>query len=168
MDYNKITAQNDEIEKAFNKYANMVRRICYIYLRNQSDVEDTFQEVFLKLITTEKKFNSDEHEKAWICRVTINKCKDISKSFSRTHTCSLEDAEELSSEDKVETDVMEAVLSLPTKLKDVIYLFYYQNYTAAEIAQILDQKENTVYSHLHRAKKLLRKKLGGYQNEQLF
>jgi RNA polymerase sigma-70 factor (ECF subfamily) len=131
-----------------------------MYLRNQSDVEDVFQDVFLKLLQNKVIFENEEHEKAWLCRVTINRCKDICKSFWRNKVCSIEDME-LPFEDKVESEVMRSVLSLPPKYKDVIYLFYYEEYTVPEIAELLDQKDNTVYSNLHRARKLLKKKLGG-------
>jgi RNA polymerase sigma factor (sigma-70 family) len=167
MNYSTKFTEEDKVTKLLEKYANMVRRICFLYLQNQSDGEDVFQEVFFKLITCEKEFESEEYKKAWICRVTINYCKDLCKSFYRTRICSIDDVE-LPFEDKIETDVLEAVLSLPPKLKDVVYLSYYQNYTAPEISQILNQSESTVYSHLHRAKRLLRKKLGGYKDEQLF
>jgi RNA polymerase sigma-70 factor (ECF subfamily) len=151
---------NDFIADILQKHSDMVRRICFMYLRNQSDVEDAFQDVFLKLLQNKIIFENEEHEKAWLCRVTINKCKDMCKSFWRNKVCSIEDME-LPFEDKVESEVMRSVLSLPPKYKDVIYLFYYEEYTVPEIAELLDQKDNTVYSNLHRARKLLKKKLGG-------
>ena len=151
---------NDVVTEALQKYSNMVRRICFMYLHNHADVEDAFQEVFIKLFKNEVNFEDDEHTKAWICRVTINKCKDICKSFFRKNVCSIEDME-LSFEDKVENELMHEVLSLPQKYKDVIYLFYYEDYTVPQMAKLLDQKENTIYSNLHRARALLKQKLGG-------
>ena len=68
----------------------------------------------------------------------------------------------------MESEVMHAVLSLPSKYKDVIYLFYYEDYTANEIAKLLNQKINTVYSNLHRARNLLKHKLGGSEYEYIF
>jgi RNA polymerase sigma-70 factor (ECF subfamily) len=68
---------------------------------------------------------------------------------------------ELPFEDKVESDIMVAVLSLPPKYKDVIYLFYYEQYTVPDMAKLLNQKENTIYSNLHRARELLKRELGG-------
>ena len=158
---------NDAVIQALEKYADMVRRICYLHLDNRSDVEDVFQDVFLKLLQSGKTFENDEHEKAWLCRVTINRCKDLSKSFFHTRTCSIDKAQPLF-EDKIESDVMESTLSLPPKLKDIIYLFYYEDYTVPEIAKLLNKKENTIYSNLHRARKLLKVKLGGYESEHLF
>lgn len=66
---------------AIEKYADMVRRICVVHLKNYHDAEDVFQDVFLKYILYEKPFESDVHEKAWLIRVTINACKDNLKSF---------------------------------------------------------------------------------------
>ncbi|NLN81007.1 MAG: sigma-70 family RNA polymerase sigma factor [Clostridiales bacterium] len=158
---------NDVVTKALQKYSDMVRRICFMYLHNREDVEDVFQEVFLKLLQTNIVFKSEEHEKAWLCRVTINKCKDLCKSFWRKNVDSIEDRE-IPFVDRAERDVLQAVLSLPKKFKDVIYLFYYEDYSVKEISEMLDQKENTVYSNLHRARKLLKQKLGGSDYEYTF
>jgi RNA polymerase sigma factor (sigma-70 family) len=158
---------NDVVTGALQKYSDMVRRICFMYLRNHADVEDVFQEVFLKLLQYEVTFQDDEHTKAWLCRITINRCKDICKSFFRKHVCSIEDME-LPFEDKIESDVMVAVLSLPPKYKDVIYLFYYEEYTVPEMAKLLNKKENTIYSNLHRARGLLKQKLGGIDYEYIY
>lgn len=151
----------DVATEALKNYADMVRRICFIYLRNYADVEDAFQDVFLKLLQSDTEFESEEHIKAWLCRVAINKCKDMTKSFFRKHVTSIEDIE-IPFEDKAESDVMNAVLSLPPKYKDVVYLFYYEDYTVPEIAKLLGMKENTIYSNLHRAREMLRKELGGF------
>lgn len=157
MDIN-LQENNDRVVKALDKYADMVRRICFMYLKNQFDVEDIFQDVFLKLYRYETRFESDEHEKAWLIRVTINKCKDLHKSFFRSRVCPLDEIE-LTFEDKTENDVMQEILALPQKFKDVIYLYYYEGYSVPEISKILSTKENTIYSHLHRAKIMLKEKL---------
>jgi RNA polymerase sigma-70 factor (ECF subfamily) len=158
---------NCEVTNALRKYSDMVRRICFMYLHNQEDVEDVFQEVFLKLLQANFTFENDEHEKAWLCRITINKCKDLCKSYWYRNVESIKDME-LVYEDEMESEVMHAVLSLPSKYKDVIYLFYYEDYTANEIAKFLNQKINTVYSNLHRARNLLKHKLGGSEYEYIF
>lgn len=151
---------NDAVIKALTKYADMVRKISFMYLRRQADVEDIFQEVFLKLLLHTDPFENEEHEKAWLCRVTINQCKDLHKSFYRKNVCCIDDVNPVF-EDKNENELMGEVLSLPPKYKDVIYLFYYEGYTATEISKILEKKENTIYSRLHRARVILKNKLGG-------
>lgn len=158
---------NDNISAALTKYSDLVRRICFIYLHNSADVDDVFQEVFLKLLQNNSRFESAEHEKAWLIRVTINKCKDILKSFWRKKMVSIEGME-LPFEDQAENELLQVVLSLPDKYKDVIYLFYYEEYTVPEMAQLLNKKVNTIYSHLHRARELMKQKLGGKEHDFTF
>ena len=155
-----------EVNRAVEKYADMVQRICFYHLKNRADTEDVFQNVFLKYMLQEEPFQSEEHEKAWLARVAINACRDYLKSFFRRNVVSLETVYEMEAvvpEDHRE--VLEAVLSLPDKYKDVIYLHYYDGYSAAEIGKILGKRENTVYSLLSRGRKLLKEKLGGDEYE---
>ncbi len=151
-----------EVNLAIEKYADMVRKICFIHLKNYYDTEDVFQDVFLKYILHDKEFYSDAHEKAWLIRVTTNACKDTLKSFFRKKVSSIEEliTEPFYIEDD-NKEVLEEVLKLPPKYKDVIYLFYYEGYSALEIAAILHKKENTVYTWLSRAKAQLKMSLGG-------
>lgn len=153
----------DELKRAIDLYSDTVKRICLIHLKNEADTEDIFQTVFLKYILSPVVFESAEHEKAWIIRVTINACKDLLKSFFRTHTVPLEDGHEqiaaaASDENK---EVLEAVLRLPEKYRRVIYLHFYEGYTAPQIGEMLGKNVNTVYTYIQRGKKLLIKELGG-------
>lgn len=151
-----------EVNHAVDKYADMIRRVCFYYLKNQTDTEDVFQTVFLKYLLSDQRFDSEEHEKAWLLRVAINASKDQLKSFFRRRMVPLEAIQELEAEISGEQgEVLEAVLSLPGKYKDVIYLHYYEGYSAVEIGKILGKKENTIYSLLSRGRGLLREKLGG-------
>ena len=152
-----------EVERAIEHYSDMVRRLCMIHLKNYADTEDIFQTVFLKYVLSSVSFESTKHEKAWFIRVTINACKDLLKSFFRSRTVSLDEIVEQSSAMSTDDDkgVLEAVLSLPKKYKDVVYLHYYEDYTAPEISKILGKNVNTVYTLLTRSKQLLREKLGG-------
>lgn len=151
-----------EVNYAVDRYADMIRRICFYYLKNGPDTEDVFQTVFLKYMLSDQHFDNEEHEKAWLLRVSINACKDQLKSFFRRRTVPLETIEEMGEAASEEhREVLEAVLSLPGKYKDVIYLHYYEGYSAAEIGRILGKKENTIYSLLSRGRGLLREKLGG-------
>ena len=151
-----------EANRAIDRYADLVRRVCMIHLKNHADTEDIFQTVFLKYVTSTKEFECEEHEKAWFIRVTINACKDLLRSFFRSRTVSLDDL--LEQPDQVLEDhreVLEAVLALPDKYRDVVYLHYYEGYTAPEIGTILHKNPNTVYTLLTRARDELRKMLGG-------
>jgi len=155
------------IEIKLNAYSDMVRRICFLYLRNNADVEDVFQEVFLKLLNNKTPFENSEHEKAWLIRVTINKCKDLLKSFWHNNIDSIENIQ-LPYEDNYHGELLTVVISLPQKYKDVIYLFYYEEYTVPEIAKLLKKNENTIYSQLHRARTLIKQKLGGKADDYSF
>ena len=139
-----------------------------IHLKNYADTEDIFQTVFLKYVLSSVAFESREYEKAWFIRVTVNACKDLLKSFFRSRTVSLEEIMEqpaqLSTDDR---EVLEAVLSLPQKYKDVVYLHYYEGYTAPQISRILGKNKNTVYTLLTRSRQLLREKLGGDEHEKV-
>ena len=133
-----------------------------IHLKNYADTEDIFQTVFLKYVLSSVSFENEEHEKAWFIRVTINACKDLLKSFFRSRTVSLDEIAEQSSEmPKDDREVLEAVLSLPPKYKDVVYLHYYEGYTAPQISRILGKNVNTIYTLINRSRQLLRDKLGG-------
>ena len=151
-----------ETVRAIERYSDTVRRLCMVYLKNDADTEDIFQTVFLKYVLSSVSFENEEHEKAWFIRVTVNACKDLLKSFFRRYTVSLEEAEERAAElPDDHREVWEAVFSLPQKYRDVVYLHYYEDYTAPQISRILGKNVNTVYTLLTRSKQMLREKLGG-------
>ena len=152
----------EEAARAIRQYGDMVRRLCLVHLKNPADTEDIFQNVFLKYVLSSVVFESPEHEKAWLIRVTINACKDLLKSFFRSRTVPLEELLDqpapLLGEHR---EVLEAVLALAPKYRDAVYLHYYEGYTAAEIGKLLGKNTNTVYTLLTRAREQLRKTLGG-------
>ena len=151
-----------EVDRAIQRYSDTVRRICLVHRKNYADTEDIFQTVFLKYVLSSVSFESDEHEKAWFIRVTINACKDLLKSFFRSRPVSLDEVlEQPAALAPDHREVVEAVLSLPQKYRDVIYLHYYEGYSAPEIGRILGKNVNTVYTLLGRAKQQLREALGG-------
>lgn len=156
-----------EVNRAVEQYADTVRRLCIVHLKNDADAEDIFQTVFMKYTFSSVVFENEEHEKAWMIRVTINACKDLLKSFFHNQIVSIdelvEQPESISSENR---EVLDAVLSLPAKYRDAVYLHYYEGYTAPEIGKILGKNVNTVYTLLARSKQLLRDRLGGDEDEK--
>lgn len=151
-----------EVTWAIEQYSDTVRRLCMLHLKNHADTEDIFQTVFLKYALSSAVFEDEEHEKAWFIRVTLNACKDLLKSFFRSRTTSLDDIMERPTELPPDyREVLEAVLSLPQKYRDVVYLHYYEDYTAPQISRMVGKNVNTIYTLLSRAKKMLREKLGG-------
>ncbi len=150
-----------EANRAIELYADTVRRICMVHLKNESDTEDIFQTVFLKYVLRSAAFESAEHEKAWLIRITINACKDLLKSVFRSRTTSIDAVLEQAAVDKAEhREALCAVLSLPPKYRDTVYLHYYEGYSAVEIGRLLGKNANTVYTLLSRARTLLRQELG--------
>lgn len=158
-----------DFSRIVEKYSDSIYRIALVHTANEADAKDVVQDTFLKYVTYIKKggtFNGDEHEKAWLIRVTLNKCTDLKRSWiSKSEEISDDTLppEEFRTRD---TDVLEAVNSLPEKYKNVIHLFYYEDYSLNEICIILKMNINTVKTNLSRGKSMLRKALGEeYRNE---
>ena len=165
MQRNKMRSEQ-EINRAVDRYADTVRRLCMIHLKSYADTEDIFQTVFLKYALASVSFDSEEHEKAWVIRVTLNACKDLLKSVFRSRTVSLEELMEQPAQLSADhREVLEAVLSLPEKYRQVVYLHYYEQYTAPQIGRLLGKNVNTIYTLLTRARQMLREKLGGDGDE---
>ncbi len=156
----------EEVERAVERHSDTVRRLCMIHLKNHADTEDIFQTVFLKYALSSVLFESEEHERAWFIRVTINACKDLLKSFFRRRTVPLDELVEQPADLSPDhREVFEAVLSLPQKNRDVVYLHYYEDYTAPQIGRILGKNVNTIYTLLARSRQMLRERLGGNDYE---
>lgn len=143
-----------------DRWQNMIYRTALTMTRSHEDAEDILQEVFFKYFRLEPAFTSIEHEKAWFLRVTINECKNLLRSVwhSRRADVNLEHLSIPESTPK-NSKVLETVLSLPQKYRIVTYLYYYEDYSVKEIAEITLQAPNTVAQQLVRSRKKLRKKL---------
>lgn len=148
-----------------NKYSDMVYRMAYSLVKNKYDAEDIYQEVFVRFFSKRPQFQSEDHEKAWFLRVTINLCKNLWKTAWRQKVISLgEDLEErLEEADSLgtveEKGLIEVVKSLPQKYRVVIHLFYYEELSIEEISKVLKMKPATVRTHLTRARAKLRNML---------
>ena len=151
-----------DIESIFRRHAQTVYRVCYSFMGNAADAEDATQATFMKLIDHPREFDSEEHEKAWLIVCASNLCKDILKSAGRTRVVAMPEQEPA---DQRQADLidatLDAVLRLPSKYKDVVYLHYYEGYKTDEIARMLDEKPSTVRNRLRDARMMLRKTLGG-------
>ncbi|MGN0517941.1 MAG: RNA polymerase sigma factor [Acutalibacteraceae bacterium] len=144
------------------EYSDMVYRICYVYLKNKSDAEDAYQDTFLKLYTSYNDFDNTDHLRAWLITTSGNICKNmLDKAKVRTHD---ELNEELCGmiDDTMKRDVVFAVMQLPVMYKQIVYLYYYEGYSTAEIARIEDCKEPTVRTRLARAREMLKAQLSEY------
>lgn len=146
------------VEKFVKKYADLVYRVAFTILKNKENAEDVFQDVFMKLCTGNISFFSEEHEKAWIIKVTKNQCLDFLKRSSNKPKDELN--ENLVVENKDDKGyILEEVMKLPEKFRILIYLFYFEGYKISEIASILDENESTLKSRLVKARELLKERL---------
>lgn len=136
------------------KYIDTVYRLALSRTRSPENAEDVTQEVFLKLMQTDKKFESEEHVKAWLLRVTINCTKDLFMSSWFRKTEALD--ENISFEHEEKSDLYYALMRLPQKYRTAIHLFYYEGYSVKEIAKLTSSAEGTVKSQLHRGRELLK------------
>ena len=150
-------------KEIIEKYFNMIYHLAASQVKNRTHADDIVQDVFLKYIQNQKSFESEEHIKAWLIRVTINCSKSLFTSSWFKKTTPLED-EEFVFDMEEKSDVFYAVSELPLKYKSVIHLFYYEDMSIAEISAALKIKEATIKSQLSRGRELLRNKLKGGVN----
>ncbi len=141
------------IERLIYEYADMIFRIAYQNLGNRADAEDIFQEVCIALITKTAPIHDEKHIKNWLIRVTINKCTNFHKSFwNRNRENLTETIEYIPPAGK---ELLDSIRRLPPKYRNIIYLYYYEGYSIAEISELLNMNKNTVSSALSRARKQL-------------
>lgn len=147
------------IRQAISTYGDTVYKIAFAYCKSHADAEDIYQDVFTKYLQQTKLFESDTHEKAWLIRVTINCSKSLLRSSWHKRIIPLTDnpTEAVYTEDG--NDLLEAVLTLPVKYREVIHLYYYEGYSTKELATILARRETTIRTQLQRGRDLLRLKL---------
>lgn len=155
----EYTNTNEYLERMIDKYSNMIYRLALVRTKTKENSEDVYQEVFLRLARKLPKFESEEHEKAWLIRVTINCSKNLLNSKFLKVTTELKD--EIPFETKERHDIYYAVQELPLKYRTIIHLYYFENYKINEISKILGMKENTVKSRLKRGREKLKEQMEG-------
>lgn len=156
------------IEQALQLYQDSVFRAAFYVCKNREDAEDVAQETFLAYCRDQRDFESSDHVRAWLLRVAINKAKNLKASFWHRRRenvpdfaewLSIRESEAQPLPDKDDLDLIQAVMDLPEKCRLIVHLFYYEDYSVKEIAEILGINENTVKSQLHRGRTLLKNKL---------
>ena len=148
-----------EYEALLEEYSDTVTRLCIMHTGNMSDAEDCYQNVFFKLYKQLKK-GSIPNPKAWLLRVTVNECRSLWRYRLRRNTLSLEDISEVPAKAE-DSELWQLVCGLPPKYRAVIYLYYYEELTAEEIAEITKSKPATVRSQLKRGREKLKGMLEG-------
>lgn len=153
-----------DVEEIIEEYADMVYRIAYVQMKQKSDAEDVFQEVFLRLVRYIDTLKGEEHVKPWLIRVTINCCHKQYNSAWRKKSVAMADeqfAEEVLVKDDEVEDVLEACWELPEAQRIVIHLFYLEGYSVRDISQMLEQSESAIKTRLSRARETLRTLMKG-------
>ena len=162
--YILIKKEKIEIEEVIDKYSDMVYRVAYTRLNQKESEEDIYQEVFLQLAKKSPTFESFEHLKAWLIRVTINKSKNILSSVWNREVDYLEN--DIPIEEINNLYVFEEVKKLKQSYRTVIYLYYYEGYKISEISSLMKIKESTIKTWMLKARNILKEKLeGGFDDE---
>lgn len=154
----------EQMERYFKEYYPLAYRIAFSQVRNRADAEDISQEVFIRLLLHGQEYGSGEHEKAWMIRVTLNLCKDLQKSKWQKSRVGMEAVPERELEQSElpflkEDETLALVLELSENYKNCLYLFYYEDYSIKEIAEIMGMQENTVKTNLRRGREKLKELL---------
>ncbi|MBO6094181.1 MAG: sigma-70 family RNA polymerase sigma factor [Oscillospiraceae bacterium] len=159
-----VASSSLSVDQLYDLYATDILRFAYYYLGDRQKAEDVTQDVFVKLITSHPVL-SPGHEKAWLLKVALNRCRDYWRSsWVRRVVLGHPGFELFPSPDAIEhisdqVALAEAVNHLPAEFKEVVLLFYYQNFSVTEIAELLSVAEGTVSSRLNRARNRIRKHL---------
>jgi len=138
------------------KYIDTVFRVAFSWLKSRPEADDVTQTVFLKLCRADKPFESDDHIKHWLIRVTVNECKKQLISPWRRQEPIEDYANTLSFTAPEHSELFYAVMGLPKKYRIPVFLYYYEDYSTQEIADILSIPRATVATHLKRARDMLK------------
>ena len=148
-----------EYTQAAERYLDMVYRTALNWFRHPPDAEDAAQEAMLRLWRTDTDFQSEEHLRRWLARVTVNECKRISLRPWRSRTAALEDCDGPAFEDREKQELYDAVMELPGKYRVPLYLYYYEGYAVNEVGELLGLRPSTVQTRLARGREKLKKML---------
>lgn len=170
MENESKTENKNQVARLLEKHGDRVFRTAFMYLKNYQDAEDVLQMTFEKYLITKPLFKNDEHEKAWFLRVAINISKNLVTSGWKRKVIYDDEQLRLFADEAVAQDntgdsddnseaVLKVVLALPKNLSVVIQLFYYEEYSVAQIADLLDISVGNVTTRLNRARKKLEKSL---------
>ncbi|MGN1350187.1 MAG: RNA polymerase sigma factor [Anaerovoracaceae bacterium] len=154
----------EEFEALAEKYMDRIFRVAFSWTKNAADANDVTQDVLIQLYRTEKPFESDDHVKNWLMRVTVNRCKMLFRGPWHKMEDLSEYAETLGFQEESYLDLFQAVMNLDKKYRVPLMLFYYEGYATAEIAEILGIGEKTVSTRLFRARAKLKEYLKEEQN----
>lgn len=156
---------NEQFTCLARRYIDTVYRVALNYIKSPADADDITQNVFLKLLQEKKPFDSDDHVKHWLIRVTVNECKNLVRSRWWRAESFEEYAGQLVFDNQAQSDLFQMVMALPRKYRLPIYLHYYEGYSTQEIGQLLKLPKNTVCTQLKRGRELLKESLQEVEND---
>ena len=147
-------------DQAYEKYADRVFAAAFAVCRDRADADDVTQDTFMRYMTHERDFQSEEHVKAWLLRVAVNRARDLARSFWRKNRTPWEETmTQLPFAEPADSRLFAAVMALPERYRTAIHLFYYEDMSVAQIARLLGTREGTVKSRLSRGRRLLKNTL---------
>ena len=156
---NPFQPKGKNFEIAYSKYADMLYRLAFSYMKQQEDAEDIVQEVFVKYFCGLHLPMSKEQEKAWFIRVTINQCHDALRKRSYRRYDALEAVKEVVGTEDTPDELFDVLEKLPEKYKDVIILHYLEEYSVEEISKMLGLSLSAVKMRLKRGREFLKEEL---------
>ena len=143
------------MERIMDVYGNLLFRLCLFTLGNASDAEDVVQETLIKYMQSAPDFKDEDHEKAWLITVASNKSKDLLRFRKRHLTTTLDNLKDYVPGNS-NPDIMDALLSIPEKYRIVLMLYYVEDFSVNEIAQIIDRSPSAVKMRLQKGRRLLK------------
>lgn len=150
-----MTQEEALFQQVYEKYGPRLYRFCLLQMKHPTDAEDILQEVFIKRLYQAPRFRSPEHERNWLFQVALNLCRDEWRR-SRRSELPLEAAEGVSIP-PAELSLLEQAADLPEKQRTALHLYYYEGYSAREIARLLGVTVPTIKMRLKRGREALRK-----------
>lgn len=153
-------------EEIMQDYGNMIFRMAYASMRNRADAQDVLQDVLVSFMKSNPDFDNENHVKAWLIKTTVNRCKNLHLSAWFRLRNDVESFDIVYEDKAMHEDVLEALNQLNANERLLIHLFYYEEYTSAEIAEMLCKNENTIRSQLARARKKLKAVLKEELNDE--
>ena len=162
----------EEYTRIVNQYYDDIKRVAFAGCRDMYDAEDITQITFLKLLWHDEDFKDDDHLKKWLIRVAVNESKSLWRSPWKSKVdFYIPERSSSTGRNSEQTLVMEAVLSLKVKYREIVHLFYYEEYSAKEIGELLGMSEGTVFKRLQRAREQIKdyiiKKTGNTQESNI-
>ncbi|MBB6452382.1 RNA polymerase sigma-70 factor (ECF subfamily) [Salirhabdus euzebyi] len=168
-----VINKEEVLKWLMEEYGQHVIRLAYTYVKDKSLAEDVAQDVFVKCYQKLDDFRQESSYKSWLYRITVNKCKDVLKSWNfknvkpveffhpKSNPVSGSTPEQISITNEKNRQISQTVLSLPIKLREVVIMYYYEELKIEEVASLLNININTVKSRLVRSRQRLKKMMGG-------